>query len=137
MARTKNTKGEKEGMLTPAILAAGTAAALSAAASYFFYVSKNAAKNRKLVTIQAKNIRDEVMAQSKKLQKLDRKQVMAAIDAVAAGYERVRGIDVADVRAAARELKGNWKRIAAEVGKEIRRNSGETRPVKTPKKRRR
>jgi hypothetical protein len=127
MAKTKGMRAAGSRNVTPALLAAGAAAALAAAAGYYLYGSKNAKQNRRMVAARAKDIRDGVVAQAKKVQKLDKKQVMAAIDAVAAGYERVRGVDLADVRAAAKELRGNWQKIASDIGREVRRSGSTVR----------
>lgn len=102
--------------LAPALIAA---AAGAAAAGYYFYGSKNAAKNRQRAAKWAGELKGEVMQGVRQLQKVDKRQVVALIDAAAGSYEKVRSIRRDDIQRAAAELRENWQRLVSEsrVGK--------------------
>jgi hypothetical protein len=96
-------------------LAAAAAAAGAAAAGYYFYASKDAKSNRKNAAKWARDMKDDVVKQAKKVQDIDRAQLLKIIDGAAATYETVRTIDRKDLTNAARELKNNWQLLSEEV----------------------
>lgn len=100
-------------------LGAGVLAATAAgvAAGYYFYASKNAKKHRKIAAKWAGDLKNDVVREAKKLQNIDRKDVMAIVDTAARAYESVRDIKGTDVARAARELKDNWQEITKELKK--------------------
>lgn len=110
-------------------LGAGALAAAAVAAGYFFYASKNAPKHRRVAARWASGLKEETLREVKRLKKVDRVQVMKAIDAATAVYETARTVDRKDVMRAAKELKNNWQDVVSEaVG-------GATRSVAVAKKR--
>lgn len=96
-------------------LAAAAAAAGAAAAGYYFYASKDAKENRKLAAKWARDMKDDVVKQAKKVQDIDRAQLLKIIDGAVASYETVRSVDRDDLRTAAKELKNNWQLLSEEV----------------------
>lgn len=108
----KNTNAKKAAEVGAGVLAAGAA---MAAAGYYFYGSKNAAKNRKIAAKWAGNLKNDVVKQAKKVQHIDKKQLAVIVDQAAAAYETVRSVDKKDLQKAARELKNNWQALAGEL----------------------
>lgn len=96
-------------------LAAAAAAAGAAAAGYYFYASKDAKQNRKLAAKWARDMKDDVVKQAKKVQDIDRGQLLKIIDGAVASYETVRSVDRNDLKSAAKELKNNWQLLSEEV----------------------
>jgi uncharacterized membrane protein YfbV (UPF0208 family) len=95
--------------LAPALIAVG-----AAAAGYYFYGSKNAARNRAQAAKWAKEMKGEVMRKVRTLPRIDEKTVTNLVNAAAASYEKVRSIRKADVARAAKELRDNWQRLVGE-----------------------
>ncbi len=93
------------------LLAAGAAAGLG----YYFYASKNAGKNRRIVAKWASDMKGDVVKQAKRVGDLDRDSVLSLIDKASNAYETARGIDKKDLQRAAGELRKNWGQILKEV----------------------
>lgn len=125
------------------------AAAAAAGAGYYFYADKNAKKHRQSASKWAQGMKKEVMKEAKKIKKLDKKAVAAIVDKVSAMYQGVRSVDSKHLRAAAAELKRNWKEVGREIAgakmtvtrkgtakKKVRKATETvvTRPKKTAKK---
>ncbi len=104
-------------MVNKKAIGAGVLAATAAgvAAGYYFYASKNAKKHRKIAARWASDLKTDVIRQAKKVQHLDRKDVMAIVDTAARTYENVRDLNRKDIESAARELKDNWQEITKEL----------------------
>lgn len=96
-------------------LGAGALAAAAVAAGYYFYASKNAPEHRRVAARWAGGLKQEALREVKRLKKLDRAQVMKAIDAAASAYETARSVDRKDVMRAAKELKNNWQEVVSEA----------------------
>ena len=129
-----NNNGSGSGLGRAAkILAVAAGAAGAAAAGYYFYASKNAARNRKVASRWATDFKDDVMNQARELEHIDRATLIGIIDGVARAYGKMRGMNVADLRDAADELKEHWQRLSAELNRGnggSRSNSSPTRPLK-------
>lgn len=109
-------KTQKKGRVAAgAGVAALAAAAAAGAAGYYFYGTKNAKKHRQAASTWAKGMRRDVEKGVKSLKKVDAKAVGRVVDEAAAAYQGMRGVAAGDVRAAAKELKGNWSRIKTEL----------------------
>lgn len=133
MAQAKKTAGKKK---NDAALAAGIgagvlAAGAAAAAGYYFYGSKDAKKHRAAAATWAKGMKKEVEKEIKVLKKLDKKAVAVIVDKAAAAYEGARGVNAADLKAAAAELKKNWQELQKEVVGAVAKKSA---PKKAAKK---
>lgn len=100
-----------KGRLTRGVLAA----AALAAAGYYFYASKNAKKNRQVAAKWAIDMKRDVVKRAKALKNVDRAAVAAIVEQSARAYKGVRGLDRGEVERAAKELKKNWQKIAAEL----------------------
>ncbi|HEY4522463.1 MAG TPA: hypothetical protein VJH91_02405 [Candidatus Paceibacterota bacterium] len=106
------TKRTKQGLST----AAFAAAAAGAAASYYFYASKDAKKNRKIAAKWARDLKGDIVRTAKKLEGMDRAQVVAIIDMASKAYKTVRSVDRHELDRAISELKKNWRELAREAG---------------------
>lgn len=101
---------------TKVALTAAALAAAGAAAGYYFYGSKDAKQHRKIAAKWATDMKNEVVTQAKKVQDIDRKQVLALVDKAAKTYRSVRTLDQQELARAAKELKDNWRELVREVG---------------------
>lgn len=118
-------------------LGAGALAAAALAAGYYFYASKDAPKHRRVAARWAGGLKKEALQEIKQLKKMDRAQVMKAIDAATAAYETARTVDRTDVLRAATELKNNWREIVSEAigtGAATAKKAA-SKPTKSSKKR--
>lgn len=95
----------------------GLAGAAAAAAGYFFYASKDAAKNRKKAHKWAADLKADVIKKAKAIEKLDEKAMKKIIAEASKAYESVASIDKKDLALAAAELKQNWMEVKKEVEK--------------------
>jgi len=102
-----------KGRLTKGVLAA----AALAAAGYYFYASKNAKKNRLVAAKWAVDMKRDVVKRARALKNVDRAAVAAIVEQSARAYKGIRGLDRGEVERAAKELKKNWQKIAAELKK--------------------
>lgn len=93
-----------------------TGAAL--AAGYYFYMSKDAKKHRKIVAEWASSLKDEIMKQAEALKEnLNQESLMAIIDQVAETYYTAKNVSREDVMQAVEELKLNWSDVLEELKK--------------------
>ena len=116
-----------------AVTAGVLAAAAAAGAGYYFYGDKNAKKHRQSATKWAKGMKDDVVKEAKKVKKLDQKSIARIVDRAAAVYEGARSVDRSDLRAAAGELKRNWKELQREIMPEVKK-AAQSPAKKTAKK---
>jgi hypothetical protein len=115
---------------TVAGIGAGLAAVgAAAAAGYYFYASKHAKEHRRVVAKWARNMKNEVVRESKRLTKATPREFAKVVDTVAKTYLDVRSIDPRDVKDAAKELKDNWQTVMHEA-----QASGRTRIAGAKKK---
>lgn len=114
-AKKRNAKN-KDAIIAAEIGAAVVAAGVAAAAGYYFYGARDAKKHRAAASKWARGMKAEVVREAKKAKKLDKKTVTTIVDAVAAAYMGARAIDPAQLKAAARELKTNWRELEREIG---------------------
>ena len=102
-----------KGRLTKGVLAAAALAAVG----YYFYASKNAKKNRQVAAKWAIDMKRDVVKRAKALKNVDRAAVAAIVEQSARAYKGIRGLDRGEGGRAAKELKKNWQKIAAELKK--------------------
>ncbi len=93
------------------------AAAAAAGAGYYFYGDKDAKKHRAAASAWAKGMKADVLKEARKAKKLDQKAMAAIVDKATAAYQAARGVDKADLAAAARELKKHWRKVEEELNK--------------------
>lgn len=126
MASTKNGNGS--GVPAAAIVAGVLAATGAAAAGYYFYGAKDAKKHRKAAVVWAQDMRKEIQKEAKRVRSLDMSVMHDVIDRISGAYAEARKVDPAEIRRAADELKGNWKKLRGEVdGASGRRKRASTR----------
>ncbi len=100
----------------------GGLAAAAAAGAYFVYGNKDAQKKIKKVKGQitstvkgwALKAKAEALEKIEKLKQLDETTYHNVIDSVMSKYNKVKNIDVKEVEAVAKELRGHWKNIQKE-----------------------
>lgn len=114
MASDKKRSGQRPGTLALEVGAA-LAAAGAAAAGYYFYGDKNAKKHRQAATKWARSMKADVVAEAKKLKKLDRAAMIAVVNKATQAYQQAKNVDKDDLKAAAAELKKNWRMVEAEI----------------------
>lgn len=110
-------KANMSGKKTVAGVAAVAAAGM-AAVGYYFYASKDASKKRKIAAKWARDLKQDVAKEVKKIKQVDRKVVASVVDGVVKTYKGIRTLDRHEVERAARELKSNWEMLAKEFNKQ-------------------
>ncbi len=121
---TNNTTAKRAALGVGAL----AAAAAAAAAGYYFYASEDAPKNRRIAAKWARDMKNDIAKQAKKVKDLDRTQMMALIDGAAAAYKTARDIDPKELSRARKELRDNWQDLIAEL-----RGKGGTTTVRAAK----
>ncbi len=98
-------------------IGAGVAAiaAAAAAGAYYFYGSKDGAKNRKAMRGWVVKAKGEVMEKMETLKDVTETNYDKIVDEVVKRYSAMKKIDPVEVAALASELRGSWKRIAGHV----------------------
>jgi hypothetical protein len=110
-------------------------AAAAAGAGYYFYGSPQGSTHRKKAAKWAGDFKTDVIKKAKKLQKLDERAFRVIVDESAKAYERLKSVDESDVRAAALELKANWKNVENELSRVAKKSGGVAKKaVKVAKK---
>lgn len=135
-------KSDKKGngaMIAAEIGAGALAAAGAAAAGFYFYAGKDAAKHRRKTAKWANEMKNQVVKEAKKqakvVAKLDKKAMDVIIDRASKAYESARNVKREDLMAAAMELKQNWKEIEAELAVAAKKSgSAAKKAVKTATK---
>lgn len=109
----KNKKEESGGVGLGAGIVAGAAAL---AAGYYFYVSKDAKKNRQIIVEWATSLKDDVTEKISSIgDSINQESVMGVIDEVAKIYYTTKGVAKEDVMQAVQELKNNWQELTKGV----------------------
>ncbi|MEO6536586.1 MAG: hypothetical protein ABIT47_02765 [Candidatus Paceibacterota bacterium] len=115
MASSKGKKGQSTATTVMEVGAGVLAAAAAAGAGYYFYGDKNAKKHRASASKWAKDMKNDVVKEAKKVKKLDQKAIATIVDRASAAYSTVRSIDKKNLASAATELKKNWKEVQREI----------------------
>jgi hypothetical protein len=119
----------KKKKLPIAGIAAGTAAAAAAAgAAYYFYGSKHAKQHRSNAAKWAGHLKRDVMREVKKLKKIDDVAVRRLVDHAVETYKGGK-VTAEELRAAATELKRNWKKLRTEA-KSIPKRAAKKKTIK-------
>jgi predicted nucleic acid-binding Zn-ribbon protein len=114
MATKKQSK--QSTATTVAEVGAGIAAlAAAAGAGYYFYASDDAKKHRAAASKWAKDMKNDVVKEAKKLKKIDQKTMAAIVDKAAAAYSTARSVNPHELKAAAGELKKHWRSLSDEI----------------------
>ena len=109
---TKKTHKSSRG--APQTLAAA-GAATARAAQYYFYPRTEAKRHRKRVSTWASDVKKDVLAEARTIGDFDKEQLLKVVDGIAKAYDGIRGVSKSELRAAADELKENWKNLKMEV----------------------
>ena len=110
MAKKKSNNG-----LVAAEIGAGVLAAAAAGAGYYFYGAKGAKKHRHAASKWTQDMKKEVIKEAKKVRKIDQKTMAMIVDRASKAYQGARNVSKEDLSRAGKELKQNWKVIAAEL----------------------
>lgn len=114
MAKTQNDKGLSTGEKVG--IGAGVAAlAAAAAGAYYFYGSKNAAKNRRNLKGWMVKAQGEVMERVEDMKDISKDAYDKAVTQVMKGYRTAKKIAPAELAALETTLKQQWSAIAKEL----------------------
>jgi len=128
------TKKQSNGKVAAEVGAGVLAVAAAAGAGYYFYGSDNAKKHRAAATKWAKGMKADVLKETKKLKRVDQKQIAQIVDRAAAAYASARTANTAEVKAAAAELKKNWQRVREEIAARTKRSAPARKAAKKSSK---
>lgn len=103
-------------------IGAGLAAAGAAAAGYYFYGSSKAKDHRKIAAKWATDMKKDVVAQTRHLEKATPQAFNSIVDSIAKTYAIARSVDTAELKRAAKELKANWDLIQGEAKRGARKS---------------
>lgn len=106
--KSKSHIGVEVGMLA--------AGAVAAAAGALFLYGKNAKHNRKAVAGWTVKIKGEVLDELERMGEISEKTYQRLVDGIAEKYAKLQHVDRKDVEKIAKELKGHWKHISAQLG---------------------
>lgn len=107
--KTKHTSTATRTALRVGMIAA------AAAATYFLYGSKNAAKNRTEVKAWSLKAKREVLKQLEGLSRVNEKAYDTIIKEVSARYQKLKKLDPKEVVAFGQELRRHWKDIEKQI----------------------
>lgn len=107
--KNQNNTGKK-------VLGVGALAA-AAAATYYFYGSKNAAKNRKNVSDFAQKAKKDVVTKVAKLKEVTKSNYEKVVAEVMQNYKKVKNINPKELMALSQELKSQWQKITKHLPK--------------------
>lgn len=96
---------------TKIAIGVGTGLLAAGAAGYYFFASKDAEKNRKIVASWATKLKKDVEKEVKAIKSNKEPVVKKIIDKVSKAYKGLEGVNMKDVSAAVSELKKNWDKI--------------------------
>ena len=94
-----------------------TATALAAVGGYFFYGSKDAAKNRKMAKSWMLKAKAEVLEGLENAKEMTKEEYEALVAEVVKGYKTAKGASAAELVEFAKNMHGHWKDIEAAAGK--------------------
>ena len=105
------------------------ALAAAAAGTYFFYVSKDAKKNRAVAKAWSVKAKNEVIKELKKASVVTERGYHATVKEVAERYKKLQKLDAKEVQAFVTELKGHWNNISKELKAGAKVTSHAKKPV--------
>lgn len=88
-----------------------TAAAVTAAGTYFLYGSKNAPKNRKMVKSWALKAKAEVLEALEQAEGITQREYNELIDSIGGVYATMKNVSKSEIADFKREMKSHWKKI--------------------------
>lgn len=97
------------------------------AAGYYFYMSKDAKKHRKIAAEWASDLKNDILEKAQNLKEnLNQETLVQIMDEVAKTYYTAKNVSKEEVLQAVEELKQNWTSVLEELNK----NKSETKPKK-------
>lgn len=88
-----------------------TAAAAAAAGAFFFYGSKNAPKNRKMVKSWLIKAKAEVLEALEKAEHMSQREYEQLVDGIAGAYGMMKQVSKGEIADFKREMKGYWQQL--------------------------
>ena len=115
-------KKHNSSIVKGAVVAAGVATAVAAiAATYFFYGSKNAPKNRQKIKAWMLKAKGEILEQIENASEINEKIYHNIIKEVSEKYQVLKNLDKKDVDDFAGEMKKYWKHISRKAGVPVKK----------------
>lgn len=114
---TKKQNNDHKGAVVAGIL--GVAAA-TAAGAYFLYGTKDGKKMKKQIRGWALKAKGEVLEKVEKLKEVNEDAYHQVIDGVLKRYQKIKGVDTAELMEIAKELKGHWSNIKKELDASVK-----------------
>jgi hypothetical protein len=90
-------------------------AAATAAGAYFLYGTKDGKKVKKQIRGWALKAKGEVLEKVESLKAVNEDTYHEVIDGVLKRYQKIKGVDTAELASIAKELKGHWHNIRKEI----------------------
>lgn len=109
-----------------------TATALAAVGGYFFYGSKDAAKNRRKAKSWMLKAKGEVLEGLEKASHMTQDEYEALVEKVVKGYRTARKASAAEIIDFARDMRAHWKEIE-QAGKKRSKDAAQTARRAKPK----
>jgi hypothetical protein len=94
-----------------------TATALAAVGGYFFYGSKDAAKNRKMAKSWMLKAKAEVLEGLESAKEMSKEEYETLVAKVVKGYKTAKGASASDLVEFAKNMHAHWKDIESAAGK--------------------
>ena len=91
----------------------GVAAVAAAAAAYWLYGAKDAARHRKVAKSYMLKARAEAMDAVERVKAIDKTQYMAIVDKIVSKYGAVAGVTSAEVAQMTKDLRTAWNHMKA------------------------
>lgn len=112
MVNKKQNQKEHAGGAVIGILGMAVAAV---AGAYFLYGTKDGKKVKKQIKGWALKAKGEVLQKVENLKEVNEEAYHHVVDTVLGKYKTIKGVDVAELAAIAKELKGHWGNIRKEL----------------------
>jgi 3-hydroxyacyl-CoA dehydrogenase len=134
----KETNKSKDGVGAGVIVGVGIAAlAAAAAGTYFLYGSKKALRNRKIVKGWMLQAKGEIVEKLETVKDVNEDAYNRIIQEVTDRYEKLKNIDLQEMKVFRDELKKHWVNIKKDIQAPVRSKSrsktagkGKSRPAK-------
>ena len=134
-----NKQSSRKGLSTAEKTAIGvglTATALAAVGGYFFYGSKDAAKNRKMAKSWMLKAKAEVLEGLERAKHMTKEEYEELVQKVVKGYKTAKKASPSEIVDFAKDMHAHWKNIERAAAKKTTRmvRKAKTKTRKTTKK---
>lgn len=96
---------------------AGVAALAATAAGIYMMTGERGKKNRKKAAKWVDNIQDDIISELGKVKNITQSTYHKAVDTAVKNYKGLKNVSTPELTAIAKELKGSWNMISAELDK--------------------